>query len=142
MTVIAANREMMVGDTECIHDDRVVSTHRKVHIVRDMVVGYAGCMDCGIEFLDWCKRGMSSRGKPRDLTLEFTGLILNEGGLVLIQSPLVPIRVEGDVWAIGSGAQAALGAMLMGAAPDEAVQIACAIDPYCGGPVTVENLTG
>src|SRR5215211_2009708 len=60
VTVIAANREMMVGDTQCIHDDTRVSTHRKVHVVRDILVGYAGCMDSGIEFLGWCKRGMGS----------------------------------------------------------------------------------
>ena len=141
MTVIASNREMMVGDTECIHDERIVSTHRKVHVVRDMLVGYAGCMDSGIEFLEWCKRGMGSRGKPRDLAQEFTGLILDESGLYEYKFPLVPIQVEGEVWAIGSGAQGALGAMYMGADPEKAVQIACAIDPYCGGPITVEKLS-
>ncbi len=142
MTVIAANREMMAGDTQCIHDDRVVSTHRKVHVVRDMLVGYAWSVDCGIEFLEWCKRGMGSRGKPGGLSDEFTGLLLNENGIYEYKGPLVPIRVEGDVWAIGSGAQAAMGAMYMGADPEEAVQIACAIDPYCGGPITVERLQG
>jgi hypothetical protein len=141
VTVIAANREMMVGDTQCIHDDRVVSTHHKVHVVRDMLVGYAGCMDSGIQFLEWTKRGKGSRGKPRDLSFEFTGLILDESGLYEYKSPLVPMRVEGDVWAIGSGAQAAFGAMFMGADPEEAVRIAIRIDPYCGGPINVERLS-
>lgn len=111
MTVIAANREMMAGDTQCIHDDRVVSTHRKVHIVRDMVVGYAWDVDSGIEFLGWCKRGMGSRGKPGGLSEEFTGLLLDETGIYEYKGPLVPIRIEGDVWTIGSGAQVALGAI-------------------------------
>ena len=142
MTVIAANREMMVGDTQCIHDDTRVSTHRKIHVVRDMLVGYAGCMDSGIDFLEWCKRGKGSKGKPGGLSEEFTGLLLDENGIYEYKGPLVPIRIEGDVWAIGSGAQAALGAMYMGADPEEAVQIACAIDPYCGGPITVEALEG
>ena len=141
MTVIAANREMMVGDTECIHDEIVVSTHRKVHVVRDMLVGYAWDMDSGIEFLEWCKRGKGMRGKPRDLSVEFTGLILDGSGIYEYKSPLVPIRIDGEFWAIGSGAQAALGAMRMGADPVEAVEIACAIDPYCGGPIIVECLS-
>jgi len=142
VTVIVANKETMVGDTECIHDDKVVGTHCKVHVVRDMLVGYAGCMDSGIEFLEWCKRGKGSRGKPRDLTEEFTGLILDESGLYEYKGFLIPIRIEGDFWAIGTGAPAALGAMHMGADPAEAVKIACEIDPYCGGPITVERLIG
>ncbi len=140
MTVIAANREMMAGDTRSTHDEIVVGTHRKVHVVRDMLVGYAGCMDSGIMFLGWCKRGMGSRGKPGDLTPEFTGLILDESGLYEYKGFLVPILIERDFWAIGSGAQAALGAMRMGADPAEAVEIACAIDLHSAGPITVERL--
>jgi hypothetical protein len=30
--------------------------------------------------------------------------------------------------------------MFMDADPEEAIQIACAIDSYCGGPITVERL--
>jgi len=83
---------------------------------------------------------VESRGKRGDLSDEFTRLPLVENGFYEYKFPLVPIRIEGDCWAIGSGAQAALGAMYMGADPEEAVQIACAIDPYCAGPVTVERL--
>ena len=69
-----------------------------------------------------------------------SGLLLDENGLYEYKSPLVPMRIEGGYWAIGSGAQAALGAMYMGATPEEAADVACAIDPFCGGPVTVERL--
>jgi hypothetical protein len=140
VTVIAANRDMMAGDTQCVHEDRLVSTHRKVHVVRDMIVGYATCVDSGIEFLGWVKRGKGSKGKPGGLSEEFTGLLLDESGIYEYRYQLVPMRIEGDCWAIGSGAQAALGAMFMGADPEEAVKIACAIDPYCGVPITVERL--
>jgi ATP-dependent protease HslVU (ClpYQ) peptidase subunit len=140
LTVIAGNREMVAGDTLVVHDDRTVSTHKKVHVVRDMVVGYAGCLDSGVRFLGWVKRGMGSRGKPNDLSDQFTGLVLDEDGIYEYRFQLVSIRVEGDCWAIGSGAQAALGAMFMGADPREAAEVACAIDPFCGGPVTVERL--
>jgi ATP-dependent protease HslVU (ClpYQ) peptidase subunit len=99
------------------------------------------CIDRGMEFLGWIKWGMGSRGKPGGLSDEFTGLLLDENGLYEYESPLVPIRIEGEFWAIGSGAQAALGAMRMGANPAEAVKIACAIDPFCGEPITVERLS-
>jgi hypothetical protein len=63
VTVIAGNREMVAGDTLVVHNDRLVSTHCKVHVVRDMVVGYVGDMDSGIEFLEWCKRGRGVEGE-------------------------------------------------------------------------------
>ena len=83
---------------------------------------------------------MGSRGKPNDFPDQFTGLVLDKDGIYEYRFQLVPIRVEVDCWAIGSGAQAALGAMFMGATPEEAAEVACAIDPFCGGPVTVERL--
>ena len=53
MTIIAVNRESVAGDTLVVHDDRTVSTHKKVHAVREMIVGYAGCLDSGVRFLGW-----------------------------------------------------------------------------------------
>ena len=93
-----------------------------------------------MEFLGWVKRLMGSRGRLGGLSDEFTGLLLDETWLYKYKSPLVPTRIESECSAIGSGAQAALGAMLMGATPEEAAQVACGIDPYCSGPITVERL--
>jgi hypothetical protein len=127
-----------------LFDDSLTTTTLKVKLqvqgIRDMVVGYAGCLDSGVKFLGWVKRGMGSRGKPNDLHDEFIGLVLDEDGIYEYRYQLVPIRVEEDCWAIGSGAQAALGAMFMGATPEEAAEVACAIDPYCSGPINVERM--
>jgi hypothetical protein len=127
-----------------LFDDSLTTTRLKVKLqvqgIRDMVVGYAGCLDSGVKFLGWVKRGMGSGGKPNDLHDEFIGLVLDKDGIYEYRYPLVPIRVEGDCWAIGSGAQAALGAMSMGATPEEAAEVACAIDPYCSGPINVERM--
>jgi hypothetical protein len=127
-----------------LFDDSLTTTTLKVELqvqgIRDMVVGYAGCLDSGVKFLGWVKRGMGSRGKPNDLHDEFIGLVLDEDGIYEYRYQLVPIRVEEDCWAIGSGAQAALGAMFMGATPEEAAEVACAIDPYCSGPINVERM--
>jgi hypothetical protein len=38
------------------------------------------------------------------------------------------------------GSRVALDAMFIGAGPEEAVQIASAIDSYCGGSITVKRL--
>ena len=106
------------------------------------MIGYAWSVDCGMEFSGWVKRVVESRGKRGDLSDEFTGLLLDENGLCENESALVTTHIEGDCWAIGSGAQAALGAIPMGADPEEAVQFACAIVSYCSGPTTGGTLTG
>ena len=71
-----------------------------------------------------------------------SGLLLDENGMYEYKSPLVPMRIEGDCWTIGTGAQAALGAMYMGANLREAAEVACAIDSWCSGPIMVEALAG
>lgn len=49
-----------------------------------------------------------------------------------------PVPVAGfDYWAAGSGGSAALGALHAGVGAAKAVEIACKIDLYSGGPVTV-----
>ena len=139
LTTIAANSRTMAGDTVTLHDD-IKGSYRKVYVVQDMVVGIAGCMDSGTLFVQWCERGMNSKSKPRNLADEFTGLILNESGLYEYRNFMVPMKIERECWAIGSGAKAALGAMHMGASPEQAVQIACEIDLVSEGPVFTEEL--
>lgn len=45
--------------------------------------------------------------------------------------------IDCQVYAIGSGAEFALGAMAAGASAEEAVRVACRYDPHCGEPVLV-----
>lgn len=140
MTTIAANLESRAADSMTIHDLQMMGTHRKVHVVGDKIVGYSGCMDSGILFLGWVERGMNKRGLPRDLSEEFTGMILDRSGLWEYKGFMVPMRIEGGIWATGSGALAAMGAMRMGADPKRAVEISAELDPFTGGPVVVEPL--
>ena len=58
-----------------------------------------------MEFVGWIKWGMGSRGKPGGHSDEFTRLLLDENELYEDESPLVPVRIERDFWAIGSGSR-------------------------------------
>lgn len=60
-----------------------------------------------------------------------------EGGLKAFFGDDVVTPVGEDPCAFGSGAQAARGAMEMGANAAKAVAVACTIDIYSSGPVTV-----
>jgi hypothetical protein len=86
------------------------------------------------------EEGNGVQGKPHKLSDQFTELILDQDKIYEYRFRLVAIKVEGACWAMGSRAQAALGAIYMGAIPEAAAQVACAIDPYCSGPITAERL--
>lgn len=65
-------------------------------------------------------------------------LVKPDGGVYLSRDSLYfagPIHCE--YYAIGSGADFALGAMAMGASAERAVEVACSLDPHCGAPVHV-----
>jgi len=49
-------------------------------------------------------------------------------------------KLEGDFFAEGSGVEAALAAMHMGADAELAAMIACEVCHDCYGPIQVENL--
>ena len=102
------------------------------------IIGLQGESSPGMAWLDWFQRGRSDRDLKahiRDSGADFAALVLNRNGLWLWDSWLVPVKIEDEFYAIGSGTKAALGALHMGANAVEAVEIACLIDPYTAGPV-------
>lgn len=50
------------------------------------------------------------------------------------------LEITGKAYAVGSGGDYALGAMLMGAGAERAVKVACSVDPGSGGDVQVMEL--
>jgi hypothetical protein len=50
--------------------------------------------------------------------------------------------LEGQFWSVGSGELYAIGAMAQGATAEEAVAIACDLDPWTARPITVLRRKG
>jgi ATP-dependent protease HslVU (ClpYQ) peptidase subunit len=123
----------MVGDGMLTRFERLVaSSSRKVHRLKDgRLLGAAGKtrdVDPLIKWLD----GEGARPKKA----EVSALLLSPGGKVeLIVDNDDPIRVEAPA-AVGSGSELAIGAMLAGASPRDAVLIAASRDPFTGGELT------
>lgn len=143
MTVIVANREMMISDTRVsIADIGFAYPALKMVRANGMVFGASGDGGDCTRFLEWGKKGFKEKDEPKwknpppnaDYIL---GLILKEDGLYLWSygSP-EPERIEADCFAIGSGGKAARAALAMGATLEQAAEIACQIDNiYCGLPL-------
>lgn len=139
MTTIAADARK-----GCMACDSMTSTgdswwpSTKVYRVPDALIGGAGEAAAVRQFVSWYADGQRSpRPKIADT---FCALVLTKEGLFYWASNLVPEPIERGFHAIGSGGNAALGALLAGAAVQKAVQIACEVDTSSGGEVFVHRL--
>lgn len=138
MTTVAGDARLgvLVCDSRCVYGDTQVAI-TKVHRIGDELIGLAGDVKHGQDFLAWLRR---SRRGVRPKGDEYTALILRKDGLWQWDSNGCEMRLELGYHAIGTGAHAALGAMKAGAAVEAAVRIACEIDAGSGGEVIVHHL--
>ena len=114
----------------------------KVHRVGDLVVAAAGYASELDRFLSWVRAGRKRAGAPKLSEGSFEAVICHASGLVEnLTSDLQPARIQPlNRWfAIGSGAHAAMGAVMAGATLERALEIACEVVPSCGAPFSVTN---
>ncbi len=109
----------------------------KVIRVGDALIGGAGDSATISKFVDWYGTRRTTKPKFGD---NFVALVLDESGLHYWCSTLVPETVGRGFHAIGTGGNAALGAMMANANCRDAVHIACQIDPNSGGEIQSHNL--
>lgn len=110
----------------------------KVHRVADALIGGAGEAASIRQFASWYADGQRSP-KPK-IGDNFCALVLSREGLFYWASNLVPEPIERGFHAIGSGGNAALGALLAGAQVKRAVEIATEVDTSSGGEVVLHKL--
>ena len=85
-----------------------------------------------VKFISWYK----DRKKPEPNMEEVEAFVLTKAGKIWhYDSSLTPYEIQDEFSAIGSGTQAAMAAMHMGATPREAVEIAIKVDPRSGGTI-------
>lgn len=111
----------------------------KVYRVDGALIGGAGEASSIRSFVAWYADGQRL---PKPKLGNFCALVLNADGLFYWASDLVAEPIERGFHAIGSGGNAALGAMLAGANVQKAVQIACQVDTSSGGDVVLHKLKG
>lgn len=142
MTTIAANHNEMAADTRVTWEDPANSrlnstTIVKIEYINDYIVGTSGDCAAGVRFIEWLKHG----GRKPKLCRDFRALKLSSEGLFVIDGDDTTwVRIDPQFYAIGSGAHYAIGAMEMGATPEQAVAISEKHDHYTGGPITVLKL--
>lgn len=141
MTTIAANRTLMASDSKVSVENKGIDYPAvKILKKKGTLIGAAGHAGDCTRFIKWAATGFNDK-EPKWNEEEgeedsVIGLIVKDDGIyVWTQGDPEPERVEGDFFAVGSGGKAARAAMHMGADPVKAVEVACQVDPYSGGPV-------
>ena len=135
--IVACHQTGMMGSDSKVTCGDVWFPATKIVRFKDELIGCAGEAHMEEAWLNWYQNGRKGKA-PSDEGLAI--LILRKSGLIYVDTNSTEIVVARDFHAIGSGAPAALGAMLAGKTAEEAVAIAILVDPQSGGDIQVFNL--
>lgn len=137
MSTIAYRNGVLAADTMATANGGVVSLSTVKIGGRNGVMWTAtGDAAWGKSFRDWMASGQCGDiAKPDDHT---AGLIFcPNNDIVVYHHTGIELRSGLPFWADGSGQDYALGAMQVGATPEQAVRAAMVWDRYTGGDITV-----
>lgn len=141
MSIVCFKDGTMAADTRAIHDDagivRTTKLMRKRIGRREHLLGLAGDVSYAMLFCEWYGSGKPMPDQLKSIPEEKKFSVLIYAGKKLYEADGIcrPLEVESRFYAIGSGSQAALGAMRAGASALQAAKIACEIDSACGLPI-------
>jgi hypothetical protein len=136
MTVIAWDGRTLAADKMAVTGITKGSV-KKIFYHGGELLGVTGNLSIGMEVMRWYTDGADPGKFPA------SNRNLNEGSSLIridkdckvwkYESSPIPFRVEGDRCAFGSGDEAALVAMEMGADARRAVELASMFNTTCGG---------
>lgn len=128
----------MAGDTQLTDEGGPLSHGRKVFKHKGSCIGIAGTYADCLKFMRWFK---GNRKEPLKKMGDVSALMLtSEGNIFYFDGDAHPYKMTDPFMAIGSGAEAAMGAMHMGATPKIAVEVASEVDSGTGGNVTIRHI--
>lgn len=137
MTCIATDGHEIAGDGLAARDDMVLQLDRDklFHGQDGSAIGCAGD-GAAIELArDWFAKGEPVDQIPNLKGQDFSALILRPDGRVQLLDGLFVPYTSAAPAAIGAGDTYAMGALLAGAKPAAAVEIACRLSMSVGGKV-------
>jgi ATP-dependent protease HslVU (ClpYQ) peptidase subunit len=144
MTVIAWDGTTIAVDSLVVFDNRKTYSD-KLFKNKDEVIAVAGNMDVCMTMLELYKKGITDAGDfiPQNEENEsYLVIATREHGVWWMCEGGHPVKVNDQIFAIGSGADLAIAAMHCGKSAVEAVEIACLYDIYCGGKINFHSFIG
>ncbi len=146
MTTIVASvsQQKMASDSRVTMTGLPYASIKKVYRLKNgELLGFSGCVDNALKIIDWCNKGFDKSNKPTLLESGVNIIILKKTHITFYDNSLVPMKIDNDFYAIGSGAgaEAATAAMYCGKNVEEAIEIACKVDLSGSGlPVVIKSL--
>lgn len=141
MTTIVWRHPVLAGDTRVTAGSTILpETYRKVFKLKDgSLYGGAGTLE-QVEFVR--RHLVKGTAAPKiDTKWDLEAIHIRLDGSIWAFQGLLWMRVDAPYVAMGSGCDAALGALAMGASARAAVKAAMASDMHTGGKVTTVRLT-
>ncbi len=144
MTTIVFRDGALAADSRAYSGDKIgIGSKTKIHRLEDGSLVGCATTEVGFSerFVAWLKAG-----KPDDFVvpneIDFQALhVQPDGGVFYYHNSYFPTGpLEAEFFAIGSGAQFALGAMQMGAGAIVALEVACELDLWSDLPLMVLHL--
>jgi ATP-dependent protease HslVU (ClpYQ) peptidase subunit len=128
----------MAADGLCTGNNTVHGTKtKKLFRLKDgRICGMSGNSYVTSSFVAWLENG----GDRPEIDDNFEALVLHHDGSVIAYNGKCQSMEQETPAVSGSGGTLALGAMLAGASPAQAVAIAALRDISCGGDIMVEAL--
>jgi ATP-dependent protease HslVU (ClpYQ) peptidase subunit len=136
MTTIVCNKIAMAADRRISDVPMFLTT--KIFRVGDSLYGFAGSPAQSLKFLEW--RREPDKKPEFSGAADFTVLELSHAGIFYWDDELIRLPVEADFYAIGNGAEYALGALAMGASLKRSIVVASRWDEKTGPEVQMMSL--
>lgn len=140
MTTVAYQGGVMIGDTRAYGFDRIpVGTKEKVHRLTDgsLMAVSSSVLGTPARILQWVQGGRVEDQKPKLLDEEHVEVLLvsPDGEAFLMDKHLNASAIVAPYYAVGSGREFAMAAMLLGLSPARAVGVATELDPWTAFPL-------
>jgi hypothetical protein len=106
---------------------------------RTVLVGAAGPLDAASDLISWFIKDRTIDKFPQMQRSENDWasllVIMDNGWIHRYDRSPISIKIPPQRYAMGSGCDFAMAAMYLGKTAEEAVKVACELDPSCGGGV-------
>lgn len=137
MTTIAYKQGVLAADKQGTCNGSPSGASYKVICTDDAVFAITGTLNKGLAFINWLTDGDENSKPPKLKGTLVLQMDKKTGKACLWEAGNVALPVEDKYYATGSGGDIALGAMYMGATPEEAVKAAIKHDISTGLGVQV-----
>lgn len=133
MSIIAFDGKIVAADRQATIAD-MRTTSQKIFKIKDVIVGFTGCNDKGLELVEWFKNGERKDVFPKSNDKDNWSrlCVFKKNNIYYYEATPEKIIVKDKRIAYGSGRDFAIGAMEFGANAIEAVKVACKYSVGCG----------